>query len=440
MPFTSNSFQRFVLTCSRTTTAYQVRFLHSNIRQRISSSKFQSYLSASDVPFVNLAFEQYLLKESPLDSVILFLYINRPSVIIGSNQNPWLEVNLRLLRQTNSPINEHVDLVRRHSGGGAVFHDHGNVNWTVICPSSRFTRDRHAEMVVRAMQKLGVDRARVNERHDIVLDQGDSRISVTRENAHCTPFTAPNGPTPLKVSGSAYKLVRGRALHHGTCLLDSPNLESIGRFLHSPTKPFIRAKGVESVRSPVSNIGASSSDFTRAVREEFGALYNIGDQFGGLDPIDGPEMLDIQAVRETGSRLKDLEWIFTRTPQFEISASPSEINSVSNEAFELAEEKSVGRFARASEHYQGLIFCKNQAGIFFQVRNGIISKGIRCTASALDGEISSGLIENVKLHEIEEWEALFPKCDAQWLNSVLPPLAYDRKRPETFHSAASQAI
>lgn len=152
-------------------------------------------------------------------------------------------------------------LVRRRSGGGTVFHDEGNVNYSVICPTPHFNRDKHAEMVVRALHKLGVDRARVNERHDIVMD----RIGTGHQD-----------PRPLKVSGSAYKLTRLRSLHHGTCLLSSPNLKSISKMLWSPAKRYIKARGVDSVSSPVANVEVDISVFEDAVVEEFDALYNGG--------------------------------------------------------------------------------------------------------------------------------------------------------------------
>ena len=304
MPLTANLFNRLTRLHSLHLRSAHHRSLHTALAERVSSSQAQSYLSTSDVPFVNLAFEQYLLKNSLPDSVILFIYVNRPSVIIGTNQNPWLEVNLRLLRQLHSPLQEHVDLVRRNSGGGTVFHDHGNVNWTVICPSSRFTKDKHAEMVVRALRRLGIERARVNERHDIVLDQGSTRTLVPSVDMHMTPFTSPDGPPALKVSGSAYKLTRGRALHHGTCLLQSPNLKYIGQFLRSPARPYIKARGVESVSSPITNIGLSNTDFTNAVLEEFGEMYNCGHQTNELIQLDQQEILNTYTVREIASKLK----------------------------------------------------------------------------------------------------------------------------------------
>lgn len=229
------------------------------------ASNTKVYISRSLDPYLNLSIEHFLLQKSPPDSTILFLYTNRPSIIIGRNQNPWLEVNLKLLAGNRNGISTtrelgEVLLVRRRSGGGTVFHDEGNVNYSVICPTAAFHRDKHAQMVVRALQNLGVDTAKVNERHDIVLENS----STAR---------------PLKVSGSAYKLTRLRSLHHGTCLLSSPNINDISKYLRSPAKPFIKARGVDSVSSPVANVNITNEAFEKAVVKEFGKMYD------GVDPI-----------------------------------------------------------------------------------------------------------------------------------------------------------
>lgn len=263
----------------------------------------QSYISSSNDPYLNLSIEHYLLQNATQDSAILFLYVNRPSIIIGRNQNPWLEVNLALLNpsrdspETEPPGLGTVDLVRRRSGGGTVFHDSGNVNWTVICPSASFTRDKHAEMVVRALRDCGIDRARVNARHDIVLDQGTRGADTDPADTHSTPYEATDfdTPRPLKVSGSAYKLTRNRALHHGTCLLSSPNLNVIPDYLHSPAKPFLTARGVESVSSPVGNILLSNEDFIGAVQAEFAQQY----EQESLATVEvGSDWLDHETVRK----------------------------------------------------------------------------------------------------------------------------------------------
>jgi lipoate-protein ligase A len=280
--------------------------------------KVQSYLSTTSDPFLNLSIEQYLLEKTPADSCVLFLYVNRPCIVIGRNQNPWLEVNLNLLQaafaakehsNTNEPPQTEpvnlgkVDLVRRRSGGGAVFHDEGNVNWCIICPSSIFTRDKHAEMIVRALRRHGIGRARVNERHDIVLDQGSEEADDSDlEDLHVTPFTVkPTAegevfPRPVKVSGSAYKLTKGRALHHGTCLLSTPNLNVIPHYLHSPARGYINAKGVESVSSPVANIGLDTTLFCQGVKQGFEEMY-AGDNGIDVDVKLGDRALEVERVK-----------------------------------------------------------------------------------------------------------------------------------------------
>ena len=256
-------------------------------KELVGLAKHHIYISRSHNPFLNLSIEHYLLQKSPPNSTILFLYRNAPCVVIGRNQNPWLEVNFEALQRLRSPevvpnnivTNsalarqrwEDVSLVRRRSGGGAVVHDLQNVNFSVICPPKEFTRDKHAEIVTQAIREINL-RARVNERHDIVLDQGnllaeeDWPDPMDMHRSIFEPEGA-SGP-PLKVSGSAYKLTRQRALHHGTCLLTCLELSRISQLLHSPARPFIKARGVDSVRSPVGNV---SNDLiaVKAVRKTF---------------------------------------------------------------------------------------------------------------------------------------------------------------------------
>lgn len=254
-----------------------------------NSSKHQIYQSLSSDPFTNLAIEQYLLQKTPEDSNVLFLYINRPCVVVGRNQNPWLETNLKALQKadaSNDSSSQDVLYVRRHSGGGAVFHDEGNLNYSVICPRDVFTRDRHAEMVAGALQKIGAVNAKVNERHDIVLTQQPKESARQSKSTGIEDPPEEATPQALKVSGSAFKLTKNRALHHGTCLLDSPNINNLGAFLRSPARPYILAKGVSSVRSPVGNVSAdlvssgqrfSMQGAVMSIMDEFARLYKTGD-------------------------------------------------------------------------------------------------------------------------------------------------------------------
>lgn len=322
----------------------------------LPKAKHQVYVSRSNDPFLNLSIEHHLLQKTPIDSVVLFLYVNRPCVVIGRNQNPWLEINLKALKAAEPPI----DWVRRRSGGGAVFHDEGNVNYSVICPSSVFTRDKHAEMVTRAIRKFN-DRARVNERHDIVLDQGPQRYQpVDTTDMHVSMYRSdlPDKPS-LKVSGSAYKLTRQRALHHGTCLLDSTRIGSISELLRSPARPFLKARGVESVRSPVGNVLSNPTGpgsrfrrqglFMSSVIDSFTSLYQISPNLrldmADRDPkaetgrqtlLQSPGSEDwlagfldeacqsVPQVEAGIAELRSTKWLYGQTPQFTLSSHSTE--------------------------------------------------------------------------------------------------------------------
>lgn len=274
-----------------------------------ASNKTQIYMSKSRDPFVNLSIEHHLLQITPADSTILLLYTNSPCVVFGRNQNPWLEVNLqrladiRLRPESVGWTDEAIQLVRRRSGGGTVFHDAGNVNFSVICPPAAFDRNKHAEMVVRALKFLGKVNTRVNERHDIVMDVDSAGKQST-----------------FKISGSAYKLTRLRALHHGTCLLGSPNLDNISGLLRSPAEPFIKAKGVESVRTPVRNVGIGNAEFEDAVRNEFGRMYGEASIYDTV----GEDALKVQKVADGCRELQSKSWIYGQTPRFVFSTFPTE--------------------------------------------------------------------------------------------------------------------
>jgi lipoate-protein ligase A len=293
--------------------------------------KTQVYVSRTLDPYLNLSIEHFLLQKTPADSTVLFLYTNRPSIVIGRNQNPWVEVNLGLLRRglANSDKNDGkaISLVRRRSGGGTVFHDEGNVNYSVICPTGVFDRDRHAQMVVRALHQLGVNAAEVNERHDIVLKQ-DRKHTVSTSDKGVTK--------PLKVSGSAYKLTRFRSLHHGTCLLSSPNLKNISKYLRSPAKPYIKARGVDSVSSPITNVSISNEAFENAVIAEFGMMYDteepviLGEETSQVPEIaKGLTEMRVSASETFAAAVTDycwksLEWTYMQTPQFTFSTNKTE--------------------------------------------------------------------------------------------------------------------
>jgi lipoate-protein ligase A len=172
-------------------------------------------------PYFNIAAEEYLLKNLPGDCFMLWQ--NEPSVIVGKHQNTLAEIDFNVARHKNIPV------IRRITGGGTVYHDEGNLNFTFIKQGqegklvdySRFLRP-----IIAALNQMGVP-----ARHE-----GKSDIRV---NA-------------LKISGNSEHVYRNRVLHHGTLLFNS-NLEALNEVLRDKSQSF-KDKSVQSVRSAVANI------------------------------------------------------------------------------------------------------------------------------------------------------------------------------------------
>lgn len=213
------------------------------------SNHTQIYKSRLTDPYANLALEAHLLRQTAPSSRVLLLYTNAPSVILGRNQNAWTEASARHLRTQG------IRLVRRASGGGAVFHDGGNLNYAVVGPRDAFDRAAHALLVVRALRRLrAAPDAALTPRHDIAI-----------------------GADRLKVSGSAYKLTRLRALHHGTCLTSAADLAQLAAALRAPAAPFVVGRGVASVRSRVGAVGVEVDVLAEAIAREFAREYGPAD-------------------------------------------------------------------------------------------------------------------------------------------------------------------
>eukprot|EP00040_Diaphanoeca_grandis_P028167 m.161912 g.161912 ORF g.161912 m.161912 type:complete len:415 (-) comp31258_c0_seq4:656-1900(-) len=199
--------------------------------------------SLSDDPHINLAFEDWLSQQPEiLERRTMFLWINRPVVVVGRNQNAWVECNLPLLRSNN------IWLARRKSGGGSVYHDHGNLNVTFF--STRSAQDKHKNSNILKQALINTQwnfEVEINDRNDLTL-HGD------------------------KISGSAYKLAKSAAYHHCTLLVNS-NLKSLAGVL-TPTTPQITTKGIPSVKSPVTNLfdhqpDVNMQDVLQAVELQF---------------------------------------------------------------------------------------------------------------------------------------------------------------------------
>lgn len=179
-------------------------------------------------PRVNLALEEYVFRNKPADDDCLLFYVNAPSIIIGRNQNTIEEVNPAVVAERG------IHVVRRVSGGGAVYHDLGNLNFSFLTPrvAGRFNRyDQFTKPVTDVLNDLGVP-AQLSGRNDILVEG-------------------------RKISGNAQFARLDRMFSHGTLLLDS-GLDELTRALN-PKPGKVESKGVKSIRSRVPNI----SEFLR---------------------------------------------------------------------------------------------------------------------------------------------------------------------------------
>lgn len=174
-------------------------------------------------PRINLAIEEYCLKHLDPEETYLLFYINQPSIIIGKNQNTIEEINTKYVDENG------IIVVRRLSGGGAVYHDLGNLNFSFITKddgNSFHNFKKFTEPVVAALKRLGVD-AELSGRNDLMA----------------------NG---RKISGNAQFSTKGRMFSHGTLLFDS-EIEHVVSAL-KVKKDKIESKGIKSIRSRVANI------------------------------------------------------------------------------------------------------------------------------------------------------------------------------------------
>ena len=157
------------------------------------------------------------------DEAILFYYVNDPCIVMGRFQNPWIECALHKLRKDN------ILLVRRQSGGGTVYHDHGNINFCFLHGGRDHQRDLNNKILLKCLEIAGIH-AYASERSDLRVDfNGDK-----------------------KFSGSAFKQKKDMAFHHGTLLIDA-NLDLLNAYLKSNHK-IQNSKSTKSVSSIVVNL------------------------------------------------------------------------------------------------------------------------------------------------------------------------------------------
>ncbi len=257
----------------------------------MNSHSIKFYYIHSTNPYVNLAFEDYLFRKHQSENSqeqILILWKSAPSIVMGKFQNPWLECQVKKIRELG------INLVRRQSGGGCVYHDLGNMNYSFISPKSSYDKSTNASIVVSGLKSLGIN-AFENERHDLRLLHND---------------------VDYKISGCAFKETKHSALHHGTLLIDA-NLNQLNDLLRSKLTAEA-AMGVKSVPSKVINLKEVKSDISESeivdsIMSSFEANYD--------SKCDSYELTE-QDICVTDSLMEKIqanmswEWVYGATPKF----------------------------------------------------------------------------------------------------------------------------
>ena len=235
-------------------------------------------------PYENLALEE-LLFETQGDGATFYLWQNERTVVIGRNQNAWRECRVELLES------EGGKLARRSSGGGAVFHDLGNLNFTFLLPKEHYDLVRQLGVIQKAAAKFGIETS-FTGRNDLVL-------TATGE----------------KFSGNAFRFSNSVALHHGTILI-SADFSRLGRYL-APSQMKLESKGVKSVVSRVTNLGLQNP--TLAVETMKQALMEaFEEEYGAYEPHSW-DLIDKEKLEQKRQTYASWDWKFGTTPAFNVS-------------------------------------------------------------------------------------------------------------------------
>ena len=234
--------------------------------------------------YENLALEQHLAQNVHKNQLILFLWQNKSCVVIGRNQNAFRECRTDVLSE------EGVMLSRRLSGGGAVYQDMGNLNYTFCSHEEDSDIPRQQKVVIEACRMLGID-AHISGRNDILA--GD-----------------------CKFSGNSFYSHDGRCFHNGTILLDV-DLKKLERCL-SPSKMKLASKAVDSVRSRVVNLKELRPDITSesmcsALQKAFPMVYGL--EMKNLSQ----DMFDRKDIEEKRRFFSSYEWVYGRNADFPVS-------------------------------------------------------------------------------------------------------------------------
>jgi len=235
-------------------------------------------------PYENLALEELLFETQGVGATF-YLWQNERTVVIGRNQNAWRECRVELLES------EDGKLARRSSGGGAVFHDLGNLNFTFLLPKEDYDLVRQLGVIQKAAAKFGIETS-FTGRNDLVL-------TATGE----------------KFSGNAFRFSNGVALHHGTILI-SADFSRLGRYL-APSQMKLEAKGVKSVVSRVTNLGQHNPALTvETMKQALAKAFE--EEYGPYEPHSW-DLVDKAALETKRQTYASWDWKFGTTPAFNVS-------------------------------------------------------------------------------------------------------------------------
>ena len=245
-------------------------------------------VSKSHKPQFNIAMEEYCFKKLVQHDNVFMLWINEPAIIVGKHQNTLEEINAQYVRENG------IHVVRRISGGGAVYHDLNNLNYTIISNEEKgneFDFKTFSEPVIETLKELGVE-ANFTGRNDLVVDG-------------------------QKICGNAQAYINGRIMHHG-CILFDTELSVLSKALEIP-KDVIESKSEKSVRSKVTNIlphlpvKISVDDFSEAI------LLHMKRKFPEMTEYVFSE-LELEEIKKTSEeKFSSWEWNYGHSPQFNIT-------------------------------------------------------------------------------------------------------------------------
>lgn len=243
-------------------------------------------------PYINLALEEYVLRNFGEKDTFLLFYINEPSIIIGKNQNSIEEINRDYVEKNN------IKVVRRLSGGGAVYHDEGNLNFSFITKDdgdSFHNFAKFTEPVVKALNKLGVP-AELVGRNDLLVEG-------------------------RKISGNAQFFTQGRMFSHGTLMFNS-EIEHVVEALNVSEEK-IKSKGIKSIRSRVANIAEYLEEEMTMDQFKEHILLSIFD-VERVEDVPTYELTeeDWEKVHEISrNRYQKWEWNYGKSPAYNVQAS-----------------------------------------------------------------------------------------------------------------------